>query len=50
MGLIANFIQIFGKNPFKWFIPTAVSEKEWGQFYPNPPTSRNNVKLSTNEE
>lgn len=50
MGLIPNFLQIFGRNPFLWYIPSEIREREWGQFYANPPGPGYNVKLSTSEE
>ncbi len=48
--MVPNFLQVFGRNPLIWFIPSEIREREWGQFYANPPGAGCNVKLITSEE
>lgn len=37
MGIVANFIQIFGSNPLLWFFPSKVDEPAQGEFWPRVP-------------
>jgi palmitoyltransferase len=37
MGIVPNFIQIFGINPLMWFVPTKVNQPAHGEFWPRVP-------------